>query len=135
MGEKKHNRTLEKIVAKLDHLVHVVQTAIGMSRAEILMVRARHRHTCVPRHLITTAHVITHLHLILSARLLVEVLHLAVVRRIVILTVIVRRRIVTVCVPIEGVVRIVLVGERRIRRRLRRRRRRHQAARVATGRR
>lgn len=86
-----------------------------MSRSEILMVGCCHTHTRVAAHLIRTAHVITHLHLILAALLVTKVVHLGgIIGRIVILPVIVRGGIVPVRMPIERIVRFVLVGDRRV---------------------
>lgn len=103
-----------------------------MSRTAEVLVVPRHTHTRVPPHLVTSTDVVTHLHLPLPA-LLVEILHLTVVGRVVVLAVVVMRRgIVAVGMPVEGVVALVLVGQRRIAgRRDRRRRRRYDAAGVA----
>lgn len=96
-----------------------------------------HAHGVVAAHLVRAAHV-AHLHLVLAV-LLVEVVHLAVVRGVVVLAVIMvwRRVVAVVGVPVcEGVVRLVLVTQRRVtRRRHRGRRCRHHAARVAAQRR
>lgn len=93
---------------ELHHLVHVIQGAVRMPWSEILMVGA-HAHRGVASHLIAAAHVVPHLHLGLSA-LLIEVFHLVVVRWIVVLAVVmVRRRVVPVCVPVERIVGLVLV--------------------------
>lgn len=102
-----------------------------MPRTKVLMV-TRHTHTRISSHLVASTDVVAHLHLPLPS-LLVEVFHLTVVGRIVVLAVIMmRRRIVTVGVPVERIVGFVLVSERRIAGRCDRRRRcRDDAAGVA----
>lgn len=103
-------------------LAHVFQTAVRMTRTEILMMRAHaNSHTTgVSTHLVgATSHVVGHWYLALvSAGLLIEVLHLAVVRGVVVLAVVVMRWwVMSVGLPVERVVGIVLVGQGRIARR------------------
>lgn len=101
-----------------------------MSGAEVLVVGV-HGHPVVAAHLVTAVHVVPHLHLRLS-RLLIEVLHLTIIGRIIVLAVIVRRTVVPVGMPVEGVVGLVLVGQRIAGRgSVRRRRRCDDAAGVA----
>lgn len=103
---------LETLRWKLHHLVHIVQRTIWMSRTKVLMVTRRH---CISTHLVTSTDVVTHLHLTLAA-LLIKILHLTIICGIIILAVVMMRRgIVTVGMPIEGVVGcIVLIGKGRI---------------------
>lgn len=83
-----------------------------MSRAEILMWRCRYCHSRIRTHLISATHVVAHLHL---GILLTKVVHLTVIRRVVILTIImVWRRIMTVRMPIKRVVAVVGVAHRRV---------------------
>lgn len=77
-------------------LSHVFQTAVRMSRAEILMVRTHtdSHASRIAAHLvgISATHVVGHLHLaLMSGVLLIEILHLTVVRGVVVLTVVVMR--------------------------------------------
>lgn len=105
----------------LDHLVlvlaHVLQTAVRVSGTKVLMVRAHaHRHTAgIAGHLVrgATHGIGGHLYLaLMPGRLLVKVLHLTVVRWIVVLAVVVvRRRVMTVGLPVEGIVRVVLITQ------------------------
>lgn len=79
------------------------------------MVRAHHP-AGIPAHLVSPAHGVGHLHLALVRRgLLVEVFHLAVVRGVVVLAVVVMRRgVVSIGLPVEPVVGVVLVAQRRV---------------------
>lgn len=108
------------VVETLNHLVlilsHVFQTAIWMTRTEILMVRGHSNcHTAgISTHLVgASSHVVGHWYLgLVSAGLLIEVLHLAVVRRVVVLAVVVMWRwVVPIRLPVERVIGIVLVRQ------------------------
>jgi uncharacterized membrane protein YgcG len=87
-----------------------------MPGPKILVVRSTHSHSTVPAHLIISSHIVHSLHVVLGVlRVQVVWLHLAVVRRWVILGVIVMGgRVMTVPVdgPVESVV-LVLVGVER----------------------
>lgn len=70
-----------------------------------------HHSAWISSHLICSTHRVAHLDLsLMGPGLLIEVLHLTIVRWIIILTIIVvGRRVVSVGVPVEGVVGVVLV--------------------------
>lgn len=103
----------------LDHLVlilsHIIQTTIRVSGTKVLMMR-RHHPTWITGHLVSSTHWVCHLDLaLMSGRLLVEVFHLGVVRGVIILTVVVvRRRVMTIGIPMERIIPFMLITQRRI---------------------
>lgn len=73
--------------------------------------------------MVSSTHVVPHLHLVLII-LLIEIFHLTVVSGVVVLSIIMMwGRIVPICMPIEGVIPLVLVSNRGITARCYRRRR------------